>query len=99
MINISNEIKRESPPTLVIAIAFIGIVLLLYTILNDQDIQQKTIEPPKPVDSMIVFKVKPSDKMLIALWDSELKSYVFMNYRADSIANAIGTTLIHRDDK
>lgn len=85
-------------PTL-LAIALIAIILLLYVVYTDEDIQKKTIEPKKPVDSMIVFRVKPSDKMLIALWDSELKSYVFMKYRADSIAKGIGTTLIHRDDK
>ena len=83
----------------IIAVALIGIIVLLYVIYTDEDIQKKNIEPVKPVDSMIVFSVKPSDKMLIALWDSELQSYVFMKYRADSIANGIGTTLIHRDDQ
>jgi hypothetical protein len=92
---------RNSEPLAfpVLVLIFIGIILLLYTVYNDEDIKRKPIEPIKPVDSMIVFRVKPSDKMLIALWDSELDSYVFMKYRADSIAKGIGTTLIHRDDK
>lgn len=85
-------------PTL-LAIAFIAIILLLIAVYTDKDIQKKTIESKPPVDSMIVFSVKPSDKMLIALWDSDLKSFVFMKYRADSIAKGIGTTLIHRDDQ
>lgn len=83
----------------VLLIAITGAILLLYNFLNHQIIQKKTIAPATPIDSMIVFRVKPSDKMLIALWDSELKSYVFMKYRADSIAKGIGTTLIHRDDQ
>ena len=92
--------RNSEPLTFpLLCIALIAIIVLFYTISNDEDIQRKPIEPMKPVDSMIVFTVKPSDKMLIALWDSELDSYVFMKYRADSIAKGIGTTLIHRDDQ
>jgi hypothetical protein len=97
---ICSKMEIKTPiPALIYSFLFIGLALLIS--IPIQLNKSTTIHPEKAaqVDSMIVFSVKPSDKMLIALWDSDLKSYVFMKYRADSIAKGIGTTLIHRDDR
>lgn len=95
----SKMVIKTLGPALTVSFLLIGLAILLYKPIQPFKSPAIQLENTAPADSMIVFRVKPSDKMLIALWDSDLKSYVFMKYRADSIAKGIGTTLIHRDDR
>lgn len=73
------------------------VILYLFTEVNSNE---KLISKAPPADtSLITFTAKPSDKLLIAVWDSELNAYRSFTSRADSVANGLGNRLIHKEDQ
>lgn len=87
---------------LVAIIATLGLIFFIFGILLpdgksiDSDILN---DAPLADTSLITFTAKPSDKLLIAVWDSELNAYKSFTARADSVANGLGTRLIHKEDQ
>lgn len=90
------------------ALWFIGIIIVLgftfglfgYLLPDGKHINPELLRGTSPADtSLITFTAKPSDKLLIAVWDSELNAYRSFTARADSVATGLGTRLIHKEDQ
>jgi hypothetical protein len=87
---------------LVAIIATLGLIFFIFGILlpDGKSINPDILNDAPPADtSLITFTAKPSDKLLIAVWDSELNAYRSFTSRADSVANGLGTILIHKEDQ
>lgn len=76
----------------------LGLLIALAIPTPDDFLKNMPIESAADT-SLITFTAKPSDKLLIAVWDSELNAYRSFTARADSVANGLGTRLIHKEDK
>lgn len=83
-------------------IATLSLIFIVFSLLlpDGKHINPELLRDTSPADtSLITFTAKPSDKLLIAVWDSELNAYRSFTARADSVASGLGTRLIHKEDK